>query len=100
MLESGSSGSVRGVPSNGHPYRDPRSNPSSCGPCSSPSGSVDAKALAFFGIRSQPPLRLDAKNRSQLIGDQRFESCPLRRRVRLTGAFHGYRRKGPAFAGV
>jgi hypothetical protein len=25
MLESGSSGSVRGVPSNGHPYRDPRS---------------------------------------------------------------------------
>jgi len=24
MLESGSSGSVRGVPSNGHPYRDPR----------------------------------------------------------------------------
>jgi hypothetical protein len=26
MLESGPSGSVRGVPSNGHPYRDPRSN--------------------------------------------------------------------------
>jgi hypothetical protein len=25
MLESGLSGSVRGVPSNGHPYRDPRS---------------------------------------------------------------------------
>ena len=25
MLESGSSGSVRGVPSNGHPYRDPGS---------------------------------------------------------------------------
>jgi hypothetical protein len=25
MLESGSSGSVRGVPSNGHPYRDPPS---------------------------------------------------------------------------
>jgi hypothetical protein len=24
MLESGLSGSVRGVPSNGHPYRDPR----------------------------------------------------------------------------
>jgi hypothetical protein len=24
MLESGPSGSVRGVPSNGHPYRDPR----------------------------------------------------------------------------
>ena len=23
MLESGLSGSVRGVPSNGHPYRDP-----------------------------------------------------------------------------
>jgi hypothetical protein len=23
MLESGPSGSVRGVPSNGHPYRDP-----------------------------------------------------------------------------
>ena len=26
MLESGLSGSVRGVPSNGHPYRDPRPN--------------------------------------------------------------------------
>jgi len=25
MLESGLSGSVRGVPSNGHPYRDPGS---------------------------------------------------------------------------
>ena len=27
MLESGPSGSVRGVPSNGHPYRDPRPIP-------------------------------------------------------------------------
>jgi hypothetical protein len=27
MLESGLSGSVRGVPSNGHPYRDPRPVP-------------------------------------------------------------------------
>jgi hypothetical protein len=27
MPESGLSGSVRGVPSNGHPYRDPRSQP-------------------------------------------------------------------------
>src|SRR5262249_51104952 len=27
MLELGSSGSVRGVASNGHPYRDPRSIP-------------------------------------------------------------------------
>jgi hypothetical protein len=27
MLESGLSGSVRGVPSNGHPYRDPGPNP-------------------------------------------------------------------------
>jgi hypothetical protein len=27
MLELGSSGSVRGVSSNGHPYRDPGSNP-------------------------------------------------------------------------
>ena len=27
MLESGLSGSVRGVPSDGHPYRDPRPNP-------------------------------------------------------------------------
>jgi hypothetical protein len=26
MLELGSSGSVRGVSSNGHPYRDPRAN--------------------------------------------------------------------------
>jgi hypothetical protein len=32
-------------------------------------------------------------------GDQRFESRLLRQRVSLTGAFHGYRRKGPAFAG-
>jgi hypothetical protein len=29
MLESGSSGSVRGVPSNGHPYRDPGPIPES-----------------------------------------------------------------------
>ena len=27
MLESGTFGSVRGVPGNGHPYRDPRSVP-------------------------------------------------------------------------
>jgi hypothetical protein len=32
MLESGLSGSVRGVPSNGHPYRDPGSN-SASRPC-------------------------------------------------------------------
>jgi hypothetical protein len=30
MLESGLSGSVRGVPSNGHPYRDPGSARDSC----------------------------------------------------------------------
>jgi len=29
MLELGSSGSVRGVSSNGHPYRDPRSKAAS-----------------------------------------------------------------------
>jgi hypothetical protein len=29
MLELGSSGSVRGVSSNGHPYRDPGSNAAS-----------------------------------------------------------------------
>jgi hypothetical protein len=34
-----------------------------------------------------------------LGGDQRFESPSLRQGVCLTGAFHGYRRKGPAFAG-
>ncbi len=32
-------------------------------------------------------------------GDQRFESVFLRHGVCLTSAFHGYRRKGPAFAG-
>jgi hypothetical protein len=31
MLELGSSGSVRGVSSNGHPYRDPRSTPALAG---------------------------------------------------------------------
>ena len=31
--------------------------------------------------------------------DRWFESGSLRRRVCLTGAFNGYRRKGPAFAG-
>ena len=31
--------------------------------------------------------------------DRGFESLFLRRGVYLTGAFHGYRRKGPAFAG-
>jgi len=30
MLELGSSGSARGVSSNGHPYRDPRSGPDAC----------------------------------------------------------------------
>ena len=33
------------------------------------------------------------------MGDRRFESRFLRRRVCLTSTFHGYRRKGPAFAG-
>jgi len=32
-------------------------------------------------------------------GDRGFESPFLRRRVCLTGAFHGYRRKRPGFAG-
>ena len=31
MLESGLSGSVRGVSSNGHPYRDPRPTPAVLG---------------------------------------------------------------------
>jgi hypothetical protein len=31
-------------------------------------------------------------------GDRGFESISLRQGVCLTGAFHGYRRKGPAFA--
>ena len=34
-----------------------------------------------------------------LGGDRQFESVFLRRGVCLTGAFHGYRRKDPAFAG-
>ena len=32
-------------------------------------------------------------------GDRGFESASLRHGVCLTSAFHGYRRKGPAFAG-
>src|SRR5438309_905347 len=34
-----------------------------------------------------------------LRGDRQFESFFLRRRVSLSSAFHGYRRKGRAFAG-
>ena len=30
MPESGTYGSVRGVPGNGHPYRDPKALPTSC----------------------------------------------------------------------
>ena len=38
MLESGLSGSVRGVPSNGHPYRDP-------GPIGDAPASFEAREL-------------------------------------------------------
>jgi hypothetical protein len=34
-----------------------------------------------------------------LAGDRGFESLPLRQEVCLTGAFYGYRRKRPGFAG-
>jgi hypothetical protein len=44
MLESGSSGSVRGVPSNGHPYRDPGSRAD----CSAGDGG------ALLAVESQP----------------------------------------------
>jgi hypothetical protein len=40
-----------------------------------------------------------SRRRRLCSGDQGFESAFLQRRVCLTGAFHGYRRKGPAFAG-
>jgi hypothetical protein len=47
MLESGSSGSVRGVPSNGHPYRDP---PPPF--CDVPVGRREGQLLEWCGCRS------------------------------------------------
>jgi hypothetical protein len=46
MLESGPSGSVRGVPSNGHPYRDP-----------GPNADIWLKAVCMFPIEIEvmPP---------------------------------------------
>jgi hypothetical protein len=49
MLESGLSGSVRGVPSNGHPYRDPGSKPD---PLFSPRMSPSAEC--GHGPRQEP----------------------------------------------
>jgi hypothetical protein len=48
MLESGLSGSVRGVPSNGHPYRDPRSHPAYLFRCSPLGVHLDRKT----GVRT------------------------------------------------
>jgi len=48
MLELGSSGSVRGVPSNGHPYRNPRSN---SGPSGSRHGMGRFDPIATLAVR-------------------------------------------------
>ena len=46
MLESGSSGSVRGVPSNGHPYRDPGPDPFETFMPAPPAGRVAPEAVS------------------------------------------------------
>jgi hypothetical protein len=45
MLESGLSGSVRGVPSNGHPYRDP-----------GPQANICARPIDNFYERQENPI--------------------------------------------
>jgi hypothetical protein len=49
MPESGSSGSMRGVPSNGHPYRDPRPRPWKNVSCDV------GDALCFSAVRVEAP---------------------------------------------
>src|SRR6266446_3839539 len=50
-------------------------------------------AAAFSAPEGAPQQRFDRER------DREFESPFLRHGVCLTGASHGYRRKGPAFAG-
>jgi len=72
MLESGLSGSVRGVPSNGHPYRDPRSSspvrPCQERVCSSPHCCRDARVLALPALAAPIP-RITWSVCSDLISD-------------------------------
>ena len=51
MLESGSSGSVRGASSNGRPYREPRPRP--CENMISDAGIVQQRWFALAGGRGQ-----------------------------------------------
>jgi len=54
MLESGLSGSVRGVPSNGHPYRDPGSECDFAGE-GSYRRKADHSGWCTVGKQSRPP---------------------------------------------
>ena len=64
MLELGSSGSVRGVSSNGHPYRDPGSVADSCiatngNLVSSPCATALRVLVGPWGARQDSPISLD-----------------------------------------
>jgi hypothetical protein len=62
---------------------------------------VDANDRAFRGFPMAARVASHAPECTKLTveGDRGFESGSLQRGVCLTGAFHGCRRKGPAFAG-
>ena len=67
MLESGSSGSVRGVLSNEHPYREPRSRAvigGRCEECLRRADSAPTRAPSgTTGVRAKPVIPLRARNR-------------------------------------
>src|SRR5438132_2751938 len=58
------------------------------GPCTHWKGAALSRRTWKKAVRESAPV---------LGGDRQFESPALRGRVSLTGAFHGNRRKGPAF---
>jgi hypothetical protein len=61
MPELGLSGSVRGVPSNGHPYRDP-------GPTADVSRCNKIARHGKLGTRRNCPTELQINNRDQIEG--------------------------------
>jgi hypothetical protein len=60
---------------------------------------TDLLMLDLVATTSVRGSSLDGKAELTVEGDRGFESTSLQRGVCLTGAFHGCRRKGPAFAG-
>src|ERR1700730_12597619 len=65
------------------------------------SRSLSRRRRLILGEEKEPAVNQRGLGRRRPFpqGDQRFESVSLQRGVSLTGVFHGYRRKGPPFAG-